>query len=46
MGGKTLWCDAREAAIKFYEKFGMRVGNNAERFWKEDVSYVKLEMEL
>lgn len=46
MGGKTLWCDARENAIKFYEKFGMKLGNEGARFFKEDVPYVKLEMDL
>ncbi|MDH5728121.1 MAG: GNAT family N-acetyltransferase [Gammaproteobacteria bacterium] len=39
--GITLfWCDARESALKFYEKFGMK--SEGERFYKSDVPYYKM----
>jgi hypothetical protein len=46
MGGRKLWCDSRKDAAPFYEKFGLKVANNGETFWKEDILYVKLEMKL
>jgi ribosomal protein S18 acetylase RimI-like enzyme len=39
-----LWCDARESALKFYKRFGMQ--SCSDRFYKEDVSYFKMEVAL
>jgi predicted GNAT family N-acyltransferase len=41
---KTLWCDARESALDFYKRFGMQA--SSDRFYKEDVSFFKMEVEL
>ena len=35
-----FWCDARESAIGFYQRFGMQV--QGERFYKSEVAYVKM----
>ena len=35
-----FWCDARESAIGFYQRFGMIV--ESERFYKSEVAYVKM----
>ncbi|ART81054.1 GNAT family N-acetyltransferase [Oceanisphaera avium] len=35
-----FWCDARESAIGFYQRFGMQV--ESERFYKSAVAYVKM----
>lgn len=35
-----FWCDARETAIAFYQRFGMQV--EGERFYKSEVAYVKM----
>ena len=39
-----FWCDARESALAFYEKFGMQV--EGERFYKSDVPYYKMKLAL
>lgn len=39
-----FWCDARESALALYERFGM--DSCSERFYKEDVSYFKMEVAL
>lgn len=39
-----FWCDARETALEFYKRFGMR--ESSERFYKADVSYFKMEVAL
>jgi len=39
-----LWCDARESATNFYKRFGMSACS--ERFYKADVSYLKMEVAL
>ncbi|MFT6405003.1 MAG: putative GNAT family N-acyltransferase [Marinomonas primoryensis] len=36
----VFWCDARENAISFYEKFGMSA--QGERFFKDDIPYQKM----
>jgi len=41
---KTFWCDARESALGFYQRFGMQA--NGERFYKSDISYFKMEVTL
>ena len=37
-----FWCDARESAMSFYQRFGMEP--MGERFYKEDVSYYKMQV--
>jgi predicted GNAT family N-acyltransferase len=36
----VFWCDARENAMSFYEKFGMSA--QGERFFKDDIPYQKM----
>ena len=43
-GVVCLWCNARESAISFYERFGMKPKGN--KFFKETVPYYKLNVEL
>ena len=43
-GITRFWCDARESATGFYERFGMR--REGERFFKSEVPYFKMSMEL
>lgn len=40
----SFWCDARESALGFYERFGMV--KNGERFYKSEVPYFKMEVPL
>jgi len=39
-----FWCDARESALGFYQRFDMQVCS--ERFYKEDVPYFKMQVAL
>ena len=39
-----FWCDARESALGFYQRFGMQ--SSGERFYKANVSYFKMEVAL
>ena len=39
-----FWCDARESAICFYERFGM--APEGDRFFKGDVPYFKMSVSL
>ncbi|ART81587.1 GNAT family N-acetyltransferase [Oceanisphaera profunda] len=39
-----FWCDARESAIGFYQRFGMQV--EGERFYKSEVAYVKMAIKV
>ncbi|PKH06354.1 GNAT family N-acetyltransferase [Moritella sp. Urea-trap-13] len=39
-----FWCDARESAVGFYERFDMN--KSSERFYKADVAYFKMEIAL
>lgn len=41
---KIFWCDARESAIGFYQRFGMQP--YGERFYKADVAYFKMQVTL
>ena len=44
LGVRELNCDARVAAIGFYEKFGMRV--DSEVFQKSGKDYVRMRLEI
>jgi len=39
-----FWCDARESATEFYQRFGM--DKCSQRFYKEEISYFKMEVAL
>jgi len=39
-----FWCDARESALGFYQRFGML--KCSERFYKVDVAYFRMEVAL
>ena len=39
-----FWCDARESALGFYDRFDMK--KCSERFYKEDVPYFKMKTTL
>lgn len=39
-----FWCDARESAIGFYQRFGMHT--KGERFYKSGVPYFKMRLSL
>lgn len=39
-----FWCDARESALAFYQRFGMQTCS--ERFYKTDVAYFTMEVAL
>ena len=39
-----FWCDARETATNFYTKLGMQ--RSGERFYKSEVAYYKMSMDL
>ena len=41
---KVFWCDARESALTFYQRFGMLP--YGERFYKADVSYFKMKVTI
>lgn len=43
-GVEYLWCDARESALGFYQRFDMY--KSSERFYKKDVPYFKMEVAL
>lgn len=43
-GIERFWCDARESALGFYERFGMRP--EGERFHKGDVPYFRVSVRL
>ncbi|SEG23134.1 Acetyltransferase (GNAT) domain-containing protein [Vibrio hangzhouensis] len=43
-GGETFWCDARESAFGFYQRFGMTT--IGETFYKEDIPYKKMSVAL
>lgn len=43
-GVERFWCDARESALEFYERFGMRP--EGERFHKGDVPYFRMSVRL
>jgi len=39
-----FWCDARESALAFYQRFGMQ--KSGERFYKSEVAYFKMGMTI
>ncbi len=41
---KLFWCDARESAMGFYQRFGLQA--EGERFYKSDVPYYKMSIVL
>ena len=43
-GMSHFWCDARESAVDFYQRFGMVPEGN--RFYKSKVSYFKMSKKL
>ena len=43
-GARRIWCDAREAALPFYERFGLRAEGDV--FFKGDVPYLRMTMAL
>ncbi|MDO6525254.1 GNAT family N-acetyltransferase [Motilimonas sp. 1_MG-2023] len=43
-GYKLFWCDARESALGFYQRFGMAI--SGERFYKADQAYFKMAKQL
>lgn len=43
-GSKSIWCDARQAALPFYQKFGLSA--EGEVFFKGDVPYMRMSMAL
>lgn len=40
----TFWCDARESAIPFYQRFGLKT--EGPRFYKSDIAYFKMQIAL
>lgn len=40
----TFWCDARQSATQFYERFGLCV--EGDRFYKSGVPYYKMTLKL
>ena len=40
----VFWCDARESAIRFYEKQGLKT--EGDRFFKSSLPYFKMTIEL
>jgi len=43
-GASQLWCDARQRALPFYERFGL--APVSEVFYKDEVPYVRLSRSL
>ncbi len=43
-GARSIWCDARQAALPFYQKFGM--GAEGEVFFKGDIPYLRMSKVL
>ena len=43
-GARSLWCDARQNTLGFYERFGLRP--EGEVFYKGPVAYVRLQLDL
>ncbi|WP_070966787.1 GNAT family N-acetyltransferase [Vibrio sonorensis] len=41
---ELLWCDAREAALPFYQRLGFTL--DSERFFKSEVPYFKMKKSL
>lgn len=43
-GFTEFWCDARESAIGFYQRFDMRV--DGEKFFKGHIPYFKMSLKI
>lgn len=43
MGASRFWCDAREASLGFYQRFGLEA--EGERFYKGDIPYLRMSVE-
>ncbi|MEH6455874.1 MAG: GNAT family N-acetyltransferase [Cocleimonas sp.] len=43
-GISNLWCDARESAIEFYQRFGFQT--EGQRFHKGNIPYFKMQMTI
>ena len=43
-GIENFWCDARESAFDFYRRFGLET--EGQRFYKEDIPYIKMRMKI
>ncbi|WP_407334411.1 GNAT family N-acetyltransferase [Enterovibrio sp. 27052020O] len=43
-GAEVFWCDARESAMRLYQRFGM--SPEGERFYKGDIPYFKMSVRL
>ena len=43
-GARTLWCDARQSALPFYQRFGLAPEGAV--FYKGEVPYVRLSRSL
>ncbi|KAI1380435.1 GCN5-like N-acetyltransferase [Hypoxylon crocopeplum] len=43
-GATSIWCDARQSALGFYQRFGM--GGEGEVFFKEEVPYLRMSRAL
>lgn len=41
---EVFWCDARETAVDFYQRFGMQP--EGERFYKENIAYFKMSIPI
>ncbi|KAI0056395.1 GCN5-related N-acetyltransferase [Artomyces pyxidatus] len=44
LGARVVWCDARTATVKWYEKRGLVPFGN--KFWKGPVEYIRMLIEL
>lgn len=40
----TFWCDARQNATEFYERFGLRIEGDS--FYKSGIAYYRMTLEL
>lgn len=43
-GAHALWCDARQAALPFYQRFGLQAEGDV--FYKDDIPYLRLRRTL
>ncbi|KAL7622112.1 hypothetical protein AAE478_007614 [Parahypoxylon ruwenzoriense] len=43
-GATNIWCDARQSALPFYQRFGM--SGQGEVFFKDDVPYLRMSKRL
>lgn len=43
-GARSLWCDARQSALGFYQRFGLQ--SEGAVFYKGDIPYLRLRLPL